>query len=1388
MAQEHLPEYKNNQIKFESLGSKEGLKHNTINIIYQDSRGYMWFGAFNGIYKYDGYNFKLFKKNKKNIPIFREDNITNIYEDDFETLWVGTRQGLYYYDRYSDSFSNKIQLEKSRNVVLKDEIFYIYQDSNHTLWISAASGLYQLDRRTSKKQIFKFKKINNISLGNVNTILEDKNGKLLFGTNKGLKIIKVDNVTIDFIDYIQFLTDNSTLQNLNITALSNDNLGNIWVGTTNGLNKINCDSNGNFIHIDNYNHDKNNIKSLSGNHITAICPDKDGTIWIGTNNNGLNRFLYEKNSFSTYKKNALDKNSISSNQINTIYQSKNHIIWIGCRAGAVNKLDPFKKQFLHYNSSSDSSISLSDNMINFIYEDTSKNLWICTQNGGVNMFRYNKSEHLTINHLKALKSDNAYSSMCEDNFGNFWIGTSNSGLYHVQLKNSETLKNPLKISHLSKESGHIPTNSITSIYKDHEGDVWMGLFENNSTGLMKFTPNQFGEDAPKIFNFKLNSRDDYNNERANYIATIYEDKNNILWIGTYGSGIKKIIRNEKNEPIDFSTIQHNSNDENSLSNNNVFSFHEDVKGNLWIGTFGGGLNKIEKDEKYKKNPKIISYTEKNGLTNEELYGVLEDDKGDLWISSNNGIYRFNVTTETFINYQIDDGLQELNFRKQAFLKSSEGLLYFGGINGVDFFEPSEFEENPFAPIVEIVSFKLFNKDVEIDQEILGRVILFKSIEETEEIVLNHNHKSFSFEFSALHYSSPKQNKYAYMLEGWDSDWIYTDTKKRNVSYSNLEQGTYIFKVKAANNDNLWNDNFKQIKITILPALWKTWWAYSIYVLIIIGLLWWFRQSILIKENYRTNLQIEKLSQEKIKEVNNLKLEFFTNISHEFKTPLTLILGPLQSMIDLVSKGEKIKKSSLILMNRNAKRLSLLVNQIIEFREIESKKLKLNLSKGDIVGFVREIVSSFNMLAITKGIKLHFKCNELTYYCINDWEKIEKILNNLIVNAIKFTGNKGKINIDLSILNDGIANNETKKLILKVSDTGKGIPDNELQFIFNRFYRTNTIEKMTSPNSGIGLAFTKSLVELLNGTIEVKSTVKVGSTFKVELPINLPLEDNSESNYKIDPIDGQISFDSKDYINNNTDNPSKKEDAPKTLLIVEDNHDLQTFIKESFELNYRILQAYDGTEGFAVACEKIPDIIISDIMMPNKDGIELCAMLRNSHITNHIPIILLTAKSAIESKIEGLNIGADAYISKPFNLDHLNAQIENLLNQRELLRKMFSNTEEYSSYSKIPKIKDVDKDFLEKAEKIIETNLVNHQFDVENFCDELNLSQMQLYRKLKSITGSSINEFIRNYRLKKAAQLLRETNSNITEVLYEVGYSSRSYFTKSFKESFNMTTK
>ncbi len=1357
------------QTNFEHINNSDGLMHNSIEVSFQDSRGYMWFGSSNGLYKYNGYEFKIYNSELGNEQTLINNKINTITEDSKGTIWIGTNRGLCSYNRDLDVFVTKFHDANSgKEFTFNKQVNSLYIDSEATIWVGTLEGLYRLIKKPSGYEISVFKantKNNALTNSSITAIAAYENS-LLIGTKKGLNQL----VFTDANQVIVSEINNKIIQKSYVSSLMVDDDASIWVGTDKGLHKMKLDAEStpevSLFYL------ASTHTVLANNSIQHICKIATNKIWISTYTSGVLELNTKEKTVTIHKQHPKNPNSLRSNEINSVFKDRFDVIWVSTTRGGVSKLDLHKKNITHFKNNVFDEQSLSGNVINCIAEISNGDIWVGTFGKGLNILRKGaKHQNFKKYGLEALGSDNIR-SICEDNYGNIWLGTMFQGLIQVKYKNGKILK---KVRY-SKENtnGKLMLNKISISFKDRKGDIWLGGDMNS--GLIRLRPSSNFGTFPEITQYKKR-KGNTNSLTSNRVFSIFEDSKNNLWVGFSDQGLVKISRDSNNNPIHFQRIKGDNNNPSGLNNNFVCTIHEDVLNNIWIGTFGGGLNKIPKSELDKKSPSIEKYKMEQGLPSNEIYSILEDDEKDLWISTNNGISKYDIRDQKFSNFGLNDNLQGLNFRRNASFKTKEGILYFGGINGFNSMNPYEFETNKTPPLTELVGFKLVNKEVPIGKEVLGKVVLEKSISETDAITLNNEHNSFSIEFASLHFAAPNKNKYKYKLQGFDENWITANSDRRYASYSNLSPGHYTFKVISSNSDGVWNNSPKELELTILPPLWKTWWAYILYVLFFLFLLWLFRRYVLISTDYKNNIKIEKLEQAKIKEVNKLKLEFFTNISHEFKTPLTLILGPLQNILKMEDFNSNVKES-LLIMDRNANHLLRLINQVMDFRKAETKQLSIDKTKGNLVDFFKETIHSFKVLADEKDLKLGFESNQSELTVFFDWDKLEKIVNNLISNAIKYTPEKGSIMVSLYILQD------SSQIKICVKDTGVGIPKNKISKIFKRFYQVEETSTTNSLGSGVGLDLTKKLVDLLGGEIEVLSSVGKGSDFTVKIPLNVS-KLNDDAIVSLEEMIPEFGVETDEQIVGDT--AVEKVEHKPSLLIVEDNIDMQAFLKSSLKEKYEVVQAFDGEEGLSLALEIVPDIIISDVMMPNMGGIEFCNEIKQNEIVNHIPIILLTARASVDHRIEGLEVGADAYITKPFDMRFLKTKMKKLLDERAFLREKFA-VKGITLDSKHIGLNNSEKTLLEKAEKVIEENLMNSDFRVEDLASALGFSKMQLYRKFKHIRGYTAGEFIRTYRVKKAALLLRETDLNVTEILYAIGFTNRSYFAKSFKKDFHMSPK
>jgi signal transduction histidine kinase/DNA-binding response OmpR family regulator len=836
-----------------------------------------------------------------------------------------------------------------------------------------------------------------------------------------------------------------------------------------------------------------------------------------------------------------------------------------------------------------------------------------------------------------------------------------------------------------------------------------------------------------------------------------------MWIGT-GYGLDVLEKQTGR----FVHYLNDIKDTTTISNNSILSILEDTRGLIWVGTHGG-LNLFDKSTKT-----FRTFQEKDGLPSNSILTILEDNAHNLWMGTTNGLSKLTVEKDThgqykfsFRNYDESDGLQGKAFNENSAIRLSTGELMFGGSSGFNIFNPADISINQIRPKVLLTDFQVFNESVKIADERAGnKPVLAKSITAIDQIILQHADNVFSLEFAALNFFHPEKSKYQFMLEGFNKNWLTTDASQRKVTYTNLDPGEYTFKVRAANNDGVWNDTPATVKITVLPPFWKSNIAFVLYSIFIIGALLLARWLILTKERMNYRIQQERQEAQRMHELDMMKIRFFTNVSHEFRTPLTLILTPLERMLNEASDADQ--KNQFQLIYRNARRLLNLVNQLLDFRKMEVQEIKLNSSEGDIVKFIRELVYSFSDLSEKKNISFSFTSSVQSLETLFDQDKLEKILFNLLSNAFKFTPEGGSVSVLMNLKKeDGNAFIE-----LKVSDTGIGIPPDKHEKIFERFFQNDLPRSMVNQGSGIGLSITKEFVKIHGGTINVESEPGKGSTFTVLLPIK-----EIKSHHEAEAVD-MISLAEAEPVSE----VSPDEKRP-VLLLVEDNEDFRFYLKDNLKQQYAIIEASNGKQALQKALASIPDLIVSDVMMPEMNGIEFCKKVKADPHTSHIPVILLTARTAEEQKLEGFHSGANDYITKPFSFEILQSRIKNLIAQREVFQKMFVKHLDIKASDVA--ITSLDEKLITNAIKVVENQISNPDFSVEELARELGMSRVHLYKKLSSLTGKSPIEFIRTIRLQRAAQLLEKSQLTVSEVAYQVGFNNPKYFTKYFKDQFHV---
>jgi signal transduction histidine kinase/ligand-binding sensor domain-containing protein/DNA-binding response OmpR family regulator len=1344
-------------VQFDHFNLDDGLSQYTVYCIVQDNKGFLWFGTADGLNRYDGYKFKIFRNDPIDSSSLSANRIYSLYEDSKQNLWIGTYGGgLNKFNRETETFLNYQNTPGDNKSLSDNEVLTIYEDRSQTLWIGTEGG--GLNKFLREEDHFKhYKNIpsdqNSLSDDIVQVIFGDHSGVLWIGTRHG-GLNKFASQKEQFNRYIHNPLDQSSISNDEVRSIYKDSNGNLWIGTGNGgLNKFDT-SDETFTR---YKVNPSDPKSINSNRIFSIVEDKMGSLWIGTMGGGLNKYIEESDNFISYTTNPYVSTSLSNDGIFSLFEDNTGVLWIGTYGGGINKLDSRKQQFALYRNDPNNPNSLGNNKVFSILEDHSGNIWIGTS-GGLN--KYDRAaKRFTVyksrpNDSGSLSNDEVL-SICEDKSGQLWIGTYWAGL---NLFNRE--RNIfINYKHDPSDPYSISENKIFTVYEDSDGFLWIGT---DGGGL-----NKFDKDKKQFIHYKYDPND-ITSLSANRIFSICEDNSGDLWVGTDRGGLNKFNKKTKK----FKSYKNDPTSPSSISSDGVFSIYESKLGDLWIGTYGGGLNKFIRDEE-----KFERFTIKDGLPSNVVYGILEDESGNLWLSTNFGLSKFNPQSNSFKNYNVTDGLQSNEFNQGAFFKGKTGEMFFGGTNGFNIFHPDSIKENPYLPKIVITEFQLLHKPVPIGYDSLfGRTILHKSILETEQIELNYDDNVISFEFSALDFWNPQKNQYAYIMEGFDEEWTHTDAKIRLVTYTNLDPGKYVFRVKGSNNDGIWNEAGTAIKIIINPPWWATWWAYTIYGIMIISLFVILRQYDLRRQKLKQQLELEREHAVKLEEIDQMKSRFFTNISHEFRTPLTLILGPAEKIISETIDNNAGKQAGLI--KRNANLLLDLINQLLDLSKIEAGKLKLEASLSNLSSFVKGITKSFDSLAEGKDIALKIHIEKQNIVAYFDKEKMQKIITNLLSNAFKFTMKGGEVEVKLF---------ETARnsVMLSVRDTGVGISDKDLPKIFDRFYQSDSSSTRESGGTGIGLALTKELVELHDGKISIDSKEGEWTEVIVELPFGM---DHPEAN-QIVKLDEENLIEKEIFIRDSFSGTSEIEDhelisADKNiLLIVEDNYDVREFIRDSISKDFNIVEAINGEQGLRKAEKYIPDLIISDVMMPKMDGYEMMRRVKQDEKTSHIPVILLTAKSDRDSKLEGLGLGADDYLTKPFDIKELMARIKNLIETRILLQQKFSGGSFVQKIKDKPGLNPLDEKFINKILDVIDVHLSEEEFSIEEISEEVGMSRAQIYRKMKALTGKSPSLFLRSFRLNKAKEMIQSKELSISEISYKVGFASPAYFSRCFKDEF-----
>ncbi|QNL49448.1 response regulator [Olivibacter sp. SDN3] len=1319
-------------IHFQQLSEQHGLSNNHVNAIIKDDSGFLWFGTSAGLNRYDGQQMKVFRHSNNNPSSINDNNIQRLFIGPQGKLWVKTIKGLNVYDQEKEVFENNSDSILASYGIPSGIIKDILKDDQGYYWfLHEEEGLFRYHPRDRKCRHYQTNKSQQIT-GIANT--KDHTLYLIYA--QGL-IEEVANNTLVKKTHFQAISADQQAD----YKLFVDRDGGLWIHAENiplGAYYIRS-KNHETVHL----HHTSQNGMLNSNMVSHITEDEDGLIWLATDHGGIN--LIDKKTLKTYylTHDESNPNSIAQNSTISMHKDREHIIWIGTYKQGIS----YYHQQMHMFPMVNHRKNLPFDDVNKFVEDKNGNLWIGTNGGGIIYYdrkREQFRQYLHQSNSQLGLSSNIVVSLLSDNQQRLWIGTYHGGLNIFDGK---------QFKHYTgdSEGNGLNDNSIWEIYQDSNGKIWLGTLVG---GLYYYEPEQD--------NFIPVKNDDI----SAYVSAICEDHDGNLWVGG-AEGI--VVMNQALQTINKYTA--NSPYRQPISNNYISDIYQDSQHRIWIAT-QDGLNLFRPGA----HPSFVVYKQSAGLPDNVILNVLEDNMGQLWISTLKGLSCITGVDDTneklhTKNYTKLDGLQGLSFNENAALKTSKGELLFGGPAGFNIISPDKIPpiSQQLKPI--ITEFALFNHALKIDEVHRGKVILNQSPALTKKIQLKYDQNVFSITFSALNFLTDEHTKFYYKLEGFHENWL-PDEDNHKVTFTNLDPGVYQFIVKAALDNGKWSEPYELLQIKIAPPFWKTPLAYTIYLTAAICFLLLIRHIEKQRQKSRFLLQQEREETKRAVELEQTKTKFFTNISHEFRTPLSLILAPVDRLLESNPQSEQLNHLNTI--KRNAKRLLNLVNQLLDLKKVDNNKLKLNLHLGDLITQVKDHVTSFADLAQKKHINLVFESNKNSFYTYFDQEKLERIIFNLMSNALKFTSDDGQITIHVSVPSKAEADTFT----LTVADTGIGIPKDQQKKIFERYFQHVSDDALFNQGNGIGLSITYEYVQLLNGEIHLTSEEGKGSCFTITLPV---LSGGKQS------ISKPALFEYEENVNelesegtNRSVNSNKK--LP-SILLVDDDEDFIHYLKENLKSDFSIICCYDATSAWQKVLFHHPDLILSDVHMPGESGISLCKKIKQDNRTRHTPVILLTAYTDAYMQLKAVDMGASDYITKPFHFQLLRSKIKNQLKQKDLFEKTYKKQLEILP-STIA-VESEDEKFLRRATKIIEENISNTAFSVEHLSEALNISRVGLYKRLLALNGHTPSEFIRNMRLRKAAQLLAKSNLSIAEIAYHVGFNNPKQFSKYFKAMYHV---
>jgi signal transduction histidine kinase/ligand-binding sensor domain-containing protein/DNA-binding response OmpR family regulator len=1317
---------------FRRISPVGGFTYGSINSIGEDSFGFIWFGTIHGLYRYNTVSVQKFTHDSSDSTSIPSNSIRTIYNDNNGALWIGTAYGLAVYDDRKDKFIRK-RFQDESGEYLGNNMCDIFRGKGKSLYFLSSIMLGRLDLETNKfEKIFADRTLHE----NFVAAATDSKGNIWIGGSDGT--VWLYNISTKIVKTFCHHRDDA-IRKIFVDQET------IWIGYS--LTGLDCTSMEGTL-IKHYGSNPDDQYKIHHNRIRDIFKDETGRMWIATYK-GIS--IIDQGKINNMLPHEIS--GIPYSSIYKIFRDSKNGIWIGTWSGGLAYQSNFDNRFAH-SEKERTDTDLDDEFVSSFTEKSDGTILIGTEFGNLNKLDRLANKMIKIPLLpdNGKKIENIKSLLFDGKTDVLWIGTFLEGLWYQ--KKNETILHRFKSINDSRVS-------VYALAKADNG-IWIGTF---GTGLY------YLDDISGNLKHFITASNDSTTISSNSIRAIEVAKDKSLWIGT-NNGLNRL------DPVSgkFTRYIQKLNSYDPVRNDEILCLKEDRKGNLWIGTSGRGLIVFNPKEHLLKSFQI-----KDGLIGNDVYGIEEDNNGILWISTENGISSVDPDLTSIRNFNRNDELLGNQFNPGSHFLSSAGEILFGDTKGFILFSPNKMKANPVPPKVILTSLNINNKLVDIHAKDSP---LDQSIFTTTELKLSYHQNSLTFNFVANNFVLPNKNKFKYRLANYDNNWI--DAGSQNyATFTKIPPGSYTFEVLACNNDNVWSEVPTKIRIAISPPFWFSWYAYLIYLVLLFIVIYFIRKEVKERERFKKELLLERLLHESDAQLQEMKLRFFTNISHEFRTPLTLIVSPINLLLEKFNL-ETIVREHLQTIQRNSDRLLRLINQVIDVHKIESGKTVFQPVISDLISLCNEVIHCFEMEARDKNILLTFSSefDELEV-CI-DPDKVEKIFFNILSNAMKFTGENGIIRISVSInhpenlsekgitIGDSI---DGDRVSVEFSDNGPGIAKEDILLIFERFGQGKNHH---TSGTGIGLHMASEYIRLHHGNIHLESNPNEGSSFTINLPVSYDLVINQKEVAEITQLEESIN----NKVHQPKENNISEKSINETILIIEDNFELRTYLKNILRSKYRIVTAPNGKQGVETALTVLPDLVISDVMMPQMDGFEVCRYLKNNILSSHIPIILLTALSDTDKKIGGYSSGADAYVTKPFDEKILLAQIENLIRSRAKLRDVFSVSD--SEWASGMAHLNSDKLLIEKAGTIVEQHLNDKNFIVDHLAAKLNISTSSLYRKLKSLTNQSPTEFVRYIRLKKAIKLMTEGNSNVDEIGFAIGFNSHSYFTSSFKKQFGMT--